>query len=76
MFRFESLSDFIQMSGHGPYVWSAYVISLVVLVWLVVNPWLRRKRFLREMIRQQQRELARQQFAEQDNENAVSMGRE
>ena len=76
MFRFESLSDFIQMSGHGPYVWSAYLISLVVLVWLVVNPLLRRKRFLREMIRQQQRELARQQSAEQASDSAASMVRE
>jgi heme exporter protein D len=60
MFQFESLSDFIQMDGHGTYVWAAYLISLSVLIWLVVSPLLRRRKLVQEVIRQQRREAARQ----------------
>lgn len=60
MFRFESLQDFLQMSGHGPYVWSAYVISIAVMLWLIVSPMRRRRRLLADVVRQQRREAARQ----------------
>ncbi|MBQ0711740.1 MAG: heme exporter protein CcmD [Porticoccus sp.] len=60
MFQFESLSDFIQMGGHGTYVWAAYLISLLVLIGLVVSPLLRRRKLVQEVIRQQRREAARQ----------------
>lgn len=61
MFQFESINDFIQMGGHGYYVWSAYLISLSVLIWLVVSPLQRKRKFMQEMVRQQQREMARQE---------------
>ncbi|MBL4567883.1 MAG: heme exporter protein CcmD [Porticoccus sp.] len=61
MFRFENINDFIQMGGHGYYVWSAYLISLIALAWLVISPLVRRKQFMKEIARQQQRERARQQ---------------
>jgi len=60
MFQFESINDFIQMGGHGYYVWSAYLISLSVLIWLVVSPLQRKRKFTQEMIRQQRREMAQQ----------------
>ncbi|MDX2349164.1 MAG: heme exporter protein CcmD [Porticoccus sp.] len=60
MFQFESLSEFIQMGGHGTYVWAAYLISLSVLIWLVVSPLLRRRKLVQEVVRQQRREAARQ----------------
>ena len=28
------LRDFINMGGYGPYVWSCYGLTLVVLVWV------------------------------------------
>lgn len=34
---FSSFGEFIAMGGHGPYVWAAYGISLLVLV---INLWL------------------------------------
>jgi len=43
---FESIEALIAMGGHGPYVWSAYSITLVVLVGLVVAPLRRRRQFL------------------------------
>jgi heme exporter protein D len=64
MFQFESLSEFIQMGGHGTYVWSAYLISLSVLIWLVVSPLHRRRKLVQEVIKQQRREAARQQHSD------------
>ena len=43
---FESVEALIAMEGHGPYVWSAYAITLIVLVGLVVAPLRRRRQFL------------------------------
>lgn len=47
-FQFDSLQDFFQMSGHGPYVWACYGITFVVLLYLVVRPIRRRRRFVRQ----------------------------
>lgn len=63
MFQFESLSEFVQMGGHGTYVWAAYLISLSVLIWLVVSPLHRRRKLVQEVIKQQRREAARQQHS-------------
>lgn len=51
-FQFESLYDFLQMNGHGPYVWACYAIVVLVMIYLVAAPSWRKKRFL-------QRERAR-----------------
>ncbi|MFA5631507.1 MAG: heme exporter protein CcmD [Porticoccaceae bacterium] len=38
MFQFDSFADFMTMDGHGVYVWVSYLITLVVMVWLLVWP--------------------------------------
>lgn len=45
---FESFADFLAMGKHGPYVWAAYSLSFVIIVWNVVQPWWLRRRWLRE----------------------------
>ena len=35
---FQTLSEFIEMGGHGPFVWGAYGIAFVVLVFNFVWP--------------------------------------
>lgn len=45
-FQFENLADFIAMSGHGPYVWSAYGFSALILLYLVFRPLHRRRKLL------------------------------
>ena len=35
---FESFGEFLAMGNHGPYVWSAYAISLAVLALNVALP--------------------------------------
>ena len=50
-FQFETFADFMAMNGHGPYVWAAYAITFIALVWLCIVP-LRQKR---EFLKQQQK---------------------
>lgn len=57
-FQFESLRDFALMNGHGPYVWAAYGISFAVLIYLVIAPLWRQRRFIRQH-RARLRKLAR-----------------
>jgi len=65
IFRFDSVQDFLQMSGHGPYVWSAYAISFAVMLWLVISPLRRRRLLLLELRRQQRRDAVRREAVEQ-----------
>lgn len=55
-FQFESLADFMAMSGHGPYVWASYVITFIALIFLVVNPVLQQKKLIKQQ--QKLRKLA------------------
>jgi heme exporter protein D len=43
--QFENLHDLWEMSGHGPFVWSAYAITLVVLIAVLYAPLARQRRF-------------------------------
>jgi heme exporter protein D len=56
---FASFQDLLTMDGHGIYVWSAVIISLVILVWLLVAPILSRRALLKEVARDILRERAR-----------------
>jgi heme exporter protein D len=52
---FDSLGAALSMDGHGAYVWSAYAISLLVLVLLVRAPRRRQQTFLRHLAGEQKR---------------------
>ena len=41
---FHSLSAFVDMGGHGQFVWSAYGISLVVILFNFIRPVILKKR--------------------------------
>lgn len=45
-FQFDNLTAFVAMGGHGPYVWAAYGVGLLVMAWLVIRPMLQKRRFL------------------------------
>ena len=36
--QFDSFSDAMAMGGHGPYVWGAYAITLVVVMVILLRP--------------------------------------
>lgn len=59
-FQFESMAAFWLMDGHGPYVWGAYFITALVLIYLLVSPLVQRNVFFR-----QQQKL--QRLAQQKN---------
>lgn len=46
---FDTLSAAWEMGGHGPFVWSAYGITLVVLLYLIVAPVRRYQRHVRQI---------------------------
>lgn len=56
--QFDNLADFLQMSGHGVYVWSAYIIVTITIVYLVWSPLARKRRIITE----QQRRLRREEY--------------
>lgn len=55
---FDSLSEFFNMGGHGLYVWSSYVISLVLMAASILLPWLSLKRTRKQLSRQFARDAA------------------
>ena len=52
-FQFESLTDFANMAGHGPYVWASYGITVTALLLLVAIPVLKKRQLLSRIERQQ-----------------------
>lgn len=53
--QFHSLAEFWAMGGHGPYVWSCFVLALV----LVLGNWLALRRARRVFLRDAAARLAR-----------------
>lgn len=53
---FESLAAALAMDGHGVFVWSAYLITLVVIVVMLYGPRHREKQLLRRLEGQFRRE--------------------
>lgn len=49
-------SEFISMGGYGAYVWSAYGLSALVLVWNLIASRLRRSEVMRNLKRLYQEE--------------------
>lgn len=56
---FDSIQSLLHMDGHGPYVWAAYGITCVVLLFLLGGP----RRRARLQLNQLAGELKRQQGA-------------
>lgn len=50
-FYFDSLGQWLQMDGHGVYVWPCYAITWAVLAYLLIAPARRRRRWLRRRAR-------------------------
>jgi heme exporter protein D len=53
---FSSFGEFIAMGHHGLYVWSAYGVSLAVLLLNLGLPILARRRYLQDEARRMRRE--------------------
>jgi len=56
---FESLSAALHMDGHGAFVWSAYLVTIIVIAGLLIVPIRREKLFFRQLkgvLKRQQRD--------------------
>jgi len=53
---FDSFTDFIQMNGHGMFVWASYGIAAVIVAQNFIGPKLTRKRVIKDIERQLRRE--------------------
>ena len=60
---FDSISAALQMEGHGAFVWSAYLISFLVVVLMILAPRARQRKLLGHL-KAQQRRLAGQPVAD------------
>ena len=54
--QFESLLEFVQMGGHGVYVWLSYGITLMVITLNFILPKLEQKQLLKSLQKRIQRE--------------------
>lgn len=59
-FQFESVADFIAMSGHGPYVWACYGITLFIVVYLLLSPVRQSATLKKQITRQYAQQAARE----------------
>jgi heme exporter protein D len=67
---FDSFEALLHMEGHGPYVWAAYLITLLVIMFILLAPLRRQRRFLRQMAG----ELRRARTAPTPQEEANASG--
>jgi|MEHZ01.4.fsa_nt_MEHZ011172423.1_9 heme exporter protein D len=61
---FDSFTDFIAMGGHGTFVWMAYACFLMVIIWNLVSPAIRRRQVLESARRYWRRVDAESQSTE------------
>jgi len=50
---FDSINELIAMAGHGVYVWSAYLISVLAIAVLLVAPIMQHRSALKRVVQQQ-----------------------
>ena len=67
--QFDSIAAALSMNGHGAYVWSVYLIAVLVIVFLLFSPVVRARRFMLERRGQLRREQVRK-----DKESADAPG--
>ena len=59
--QFDSWAAALAMDGHGAYVWSVYLVALLVVIFLLQGPVLRSRRIMLERLGQLRRERASQE---------------
>ena len=51
--QFQSLREFLLMGGHGAYVWTAYGLTVLVMLALIWGPLARRRQALERIARRE-----------------------
>ncbi len=60
--QFSDFQSFLWMDGHGPFVWSCYIVTWLGLLYLIMQPRWQFRKFVR-----QQNALARRQGPRSSN---------
>ena len=53
---FDSFSSFLEMGGHGLYVWASYGLAALIVAVNFISPVLSRKKVIKDIQRQYRRE--------------------
>jgi len=67
---FESLADFLAMGKHGPYVWSCYGLTFMVVFGLLWQARVERKHFMREQLAQMRRDARKNPAVSGESDDA------
>ncbi len=54
--QFENFAAFLDMGGHGLYVWLCYGVALLILTMNLIAPGLQRRNLIRELQQRMRRE--------------------
>lgn len=54
--QFRSLVEFLDMGGHGLYVWLSFSIAILVIVFNLIQPWLHQKKIIASLNKKFQHE--------------------
>lgn len=54
--QFDSFEAFLQMGGYALYVWLSFGVSLVAMVWIVIDSMRTNKQLLRSVVMEQARQ--------------------
>jgi len=49
-FRFDTLSEFLHMAGHGPYVWVCYAAGLLAISFIILGPIMKHKKVVKQSL--------------------------
>jgi heme exporter protein D len=64
---FDSLHALLGMDGHGAYVWTAYLVTLATISYLLIAPLRRRRRFLASLAATRKRVSAQPSGSSQED---------
>lgn len=54
----DSVQEFFHMGGYAFYVWTSYGLALVILLFNLINPWLRHRQVRQDLARRERRQRA------------------
>jgi len=66
-FQFDNVSQLLNMAGHGIYVWTAVLVTLALVAWLIINPLLQ----CRDVFKEIAQEVSREQLRQHANRESV-----
>lgn len=70
--EFSTLNEFIEMGGHGFYVWLSYGLTAIVILFNVIRPLRQRSQLVRQLQQQNKRNQRQQKMKQQSSKSEES----